>query len=123
MIAFDADQQGVAGRGGLYKLTLLAMQRVGDEQHARDAQLSYQSRHDCDRVRCTGQFLVCQHQNGVACKDAQHVDRLAIGQVAKTATQRLTVKDDRTQHFWDASRAEIADMTAKGDFAVVAAER
>src|SRR3954462_4474680 len=44
LVLLDPDQQGVAGRGGLCKPILLAMQRVGGEQHAGHAKLGHQPR-------------------------------------------------------------------------------
>ncbi|MEJ7715969.1 MAG: hypothetical protein WKF40_09850 [Thermoleophilaceae bacterium] len=97
LVVLDADQQGVAGRGGLREPVLLAMQRVGGEQHAREAKLGHQLRHGCDLVRRPGQLLVRQDQGGVAGEGAEHVDRLAVGQVVEAAAQRLAVERDRAQ--------------------------
>ncbi len=42
------------------------MQRVGGEQHAREAQLGHQLRYPRNLVRRPGQFLMGQDQGGVA---------------------------------------------------------
>jgi len=60
LVVLDADQQGVAGGRGLGDPILLAMQRVGGEQHAGHAKLGHQLRHRRDLVRCPGQFLMGQ---------------------------------------------------------------
>ncbi len=106
LVVLDADQQGIAGRGGLGEPVLLAMQRVGGEQHAGEAELGHQLRHRRDLVRRTGQLLMGQNQGGVACERAEYVDCLAVGQVVETAAQRLAIKRDRAQRFWGAARAQ-----------------
>jgi len=101
----------------------LTMQRVGGEQHAREAELGHQLRHGCDLVRRPGQFLVCQDQGGVAGKGAEHMDGLAVGQVVEAAAQRLAVKRDRAQRFWGGACVQLAGMATEGRFEIVAAER
>ena len=66
LVVLDADHHGVAGRSGLREAFPLAMQRVGGEQHAREAQFGHQLRHGRDLVRRPGQLLVRQDQGGVA---------------------------------------------------------
>ncbi len=99
------------------------MQRVGGEQHARKAQPGHQLRHRCDLVRRPSQFLVRQDQGGVAGKGAEHVDRLAVGQVVETAAQRFAVKRDRAQRFWGGACVQLVGMVAEGCFEIVATER
>jgi len=98
------------------------MQRVGGEQHAREAKLGHQPWHGCDLVRRPGQFLVRQDQGGVARERAEHVDGLAVGQVIETAAQRLAVKRDRAQRFWGGACVQVAGMVAEGCFEIVTAE-
>ena len=95
LVVLDADQQGIAGRRRLREPVLLAMQRVGGEQHAGEAQFSHQLRHGRNLVRRPGQLLMGQDQGGVGGEGAEHVDRLAVTQVVETAAQRLAVKRDR----------------------------
>ena len=97
LVVLDANQHGIAGRCRLREGVLLAMQRVGGEQHAGEAQFGHQLRHGRDLVRRPAQFLMGQDQGGVAGKGAEHVDRLAVGQVVKAAAQRLAVKGDCTR--------------------------
>ena len=98
------------------------MQRVGGEQHARDAKLGHQLWHGCDLVWRPGQFLMGQDQGSVAGKCAEHVDRFAVGQVVKAAAQRLAVERDRAQRLRFAVRAQLAGMATERGFEVVTAE-
>lgn len=122
LIVLDADQQGIAGRGSLGKPIFLAMQRVGGEQHAGDAKLGHQLRRRRDLVRCPGQLLVRQNQGGVAGESAEHVNRLAVGQVVKAAASRLVIERDRAQRLWCVLDAQVIGVTAKGGFEIVTAE-
>ncbi len=131
LVVLDVDQQGIAGRGGLGKPVLLAMQRVGGEQHAREAQFGHQLRHGRDLVRRSGQLLVRQDQGGVTGEGAEHMDCLAVGQVVEVrrtswfdaAAQRLAVEGDRAQRLRRAARAQVMSVAAEGCFEIVAAER
>jgi len=122
LVVLDADQQGIAGGRGLREPVLLAMQRVGGEQHAGEAELGHQLRHRRDLVRRPGQLLMGQDQGGVAGEGAEHMDCLAVGQVVETAAQRLAVKGDRAQRAWRAACAQVVGMAAEGGFELAAVE-
>ena len=64
-----------------------------------------------------------QDQGGVAGEGAEHVDRLAVGQMVETAAQRLAVKRDRAQRFWSAACVQVAGMATEGGFEIITAER
>jgi hypothetical protein len=121
--ACDADQQGIAGRGGLCKPILLAMQRVGGEQHAGHAKLGHQPRHRRDLVRSPSQLLVGQDQGGVTGEGAEHVNCFAVVQVVKATAQCLTIEGDRPQRTRRLSCVQRAGMVAEGGFEIVTAER
>ncbi len=76
-----------------------------------------------DLVRRPGQLLVRQDQGGVAGEGAEHMNRLAVGQMVKAAAQRLAIKRDRAQRFWGGACVQVAGVVAEGCFEIVAAER
>ncbi len=106
------------------------MQRVGGEQHAGDAKLGHQPRHRCDLVRRPAQLLMGHDQGGIAGKGAEHMNRLAIGQMIEVrrtawfdaAAQRLAIERDRAQRLRSAVCVQVASMTAERGFEIVTAE-
>ena len=72
-----------------------------------------------------------QDQGGVAGKGAEHVDRLAVGQVVEVrrtswfdaAAQRFAIKRDRVQRFWGATRTQAMGMATERGFEIIAAKR
>lgn len=62
-------------------------------------------------------------RGGVAGEGAEHVDRLAVGQVVKAAAQGLAAERDRAQRLRPAVYAQVAGMAAERRFEIVAAER
>ena len=99
------------------------MQRIGREDHARQAEFRDEERHGRNLVRCASHLVVRQDQRAVASKSAQHMCGGLIMQVIETASQRLAIQCDGPPAMPVDRLIKVTRVAAKGGLQIGRVER